>query len=88
MPTQTEIRNAVVAEVAIAATIAASQITDTMVLTGPPLKIDATNLTNLAARLRVYVKAHAPGESIYAREVKKSGLTVGALVKLVAERVQ
>lgn len=58
-----------------------------MTLQEPPLRLDASCLAQLALGLRSYVQTHRPGATIRVTELRADGLTVAAVVDLVAQRI-
>lgn len=89
MPTQEEVLNYVRATVAAFTGRDIDRVTDDLTLSKPPLRMDANDLSHFAVTLREYVKVHRRGDgTITVRDTKKDKQTVGALGKLVFERMK
>jgi hypothetical protein len=88
MPTRTKVVNFVIGVVADFAGLSPGAVKESHILRRTPLFFDDNNLVYLAMSLRGYIKQHKSSATVYAKEAKKTGLTVGQLAQLVWERVR
>ncbi|WP_443939647.1 hypothetical protein [Pedobacter sp. MW01-1-1] len=86
MQTKEQIKQKVLSEIADEANIAINLIEEAYVLADPPLSMNHQGLGMLTLDLRKYVKAHRPDNTVLMKEVRKSGLTVKALIDLITEK--
>jgi len=88
MPIREEIRQKVKSEVANESNIDIDRVKDEHILTDAPLNLDKAALGMLTLTLRKYIKTYRSDRTVVVKEVRKSGLTVKALVDLVYEKLQ
>lgn len=88
MPTEEEIKQKVRSEVADEANLDIDSVEDEQILANAPLNLDRVALAMLALTLRRYIKSYRPDQTLLAKEVRKSGLTVKTLIDLIYEKLQ
>ena len=88
MPTSQEISDKVKKTLAEKASIDVTDIIETGELTKHPLYLDDTALGFIAIKLNTYVVTNSTDESVSASEVRKSGLTVTGLIKLITTKIK
>jgi hypothetical protein len=69
-------------------TLNVNEIKDEYILKFPPLLIDNIGLGFLALSLRGYIKQHNPDATIKAYELRRSNLSVGAVISIIKLRVE
>lgn len=88
MPTKEEVTKKVKTEVANEAAISPDKIKEEHVLTDYPIYLDKVALGMLTLTLRRYIKTYNSDKTILVKEVRKSGLTVKALIALIYEKLK
>lgn len=87
MPGEQQVKQVVIGRISRMANINPSLIQDTWVLKDPPIKMDAAGSANLTLELREYLNSFGTGAVIRVTEVRKNGLTVEGLVKMVYNKL-
>ncbi|WP_430966765.1 hypothetical protein [Spongiimicrobium sp. 2-473A-2-J] len=88
MPTKEEILNKVHLDIAEYASYPKEKLKDEFILKENPLKMDNPSLNFMTLSLRGYVKKHNSKQTLLAKEVKKSKLTVKLLGELVFGKIK
>lgn len=88
MPTKNQVSTEVKRILAEKANINPDHVKDNGKLTEWPLSLDSTALGFVAIDLRRYAKQQNSNATILASDVRKSGITVSALVTFVYNKIQ
>ena len=88
MPSKKEIENKVHMDIAEYASYPIKKLKDEFILKENPLKMDNPSLNFLTLSLRAYIKKHNTNQTLLAKEVKKSQLTIKLLGKLVIKKIK
>lgn len=87
MPTTEEVQEKVNLDLAEYASYPLNKLKNDYVLKETPLKMDNPSLNFLTLSLRAYIKKHNSDQTLLAKEVKKSKLTVKLLGDLVYTKI-
>lgn len=86
-PSEKQVKEDVIGFVAAFSNLEPGQVQEDWVLKGTQLALDDNGLAFLAMSLRGYVRHYNPSGAVLAEDVRKKGLTVKALAKLIFERM-